>query len=81
MRIGDKPLKGYQNHIGRSQGPDRAHLYYGPGAEDEGEPSTDGPVMTRYLHCMSADDGFLAGLAALSLARHLDMACLPEGAR
>ncbi|MEP1962275.1 cobyric acid synthase [Tateyamaria sp.] len=57
---------GYEIHIGRSEGPDRARPFAQVAGQDEGAISADGRVSGSYLHGMFADDGFrrawLAGL-------------------
>ncbi|MEP4247133.1 cobyric acid synthase [Tateyamaria sp.] len=57
---------GYEIHIGRSEGPDRARPFAQVAGQDEGAINADGRVSGSYLHGMFADDGFrrawLAGL-------------------
>ncbi|MEP1585912.1 MAG: cobyric acid synthase [Tateyamaria sp.] len=59
---------GYEIHIGRSEGPDRARPFAQVAGQDEGAINADGRVSGSYLHGMFADDGFrrawLAGLNA-----------------
>ncbi len=61
-------MQGYEIHIGRSDGPDRARPFAHVDGVAEGARSADGRVTGSYLHGMFADDGFraafLAGLGA-----------------
>ncbi len=56
----DLPFAGYEIHIGRSDGPDRARPFARVGGVDEGAVSADGRVSGSYLHGMFADDRFRA---------------------
>ncbi|GHE02128.1 cobyric acid synthase [Defluviimonas sp. 20V17] len=57
---------GYEIHIGRTEGPDRARPFARLGGMPEGAVSADGRVMGSYVHGMFADDGFRAAfLSAL----------------
>ncbi|MBY5989930.1 cobyric acid synthase [Roseovarius atlanticus] len=56
----DRPFAGYEIHIGRSDGPDRARPFAKVGGVDEGAVSADGRVAGSYLHGMFADDRFRA---------------------
>ncbi len=62
------PVDGYEIHIGRSDGPDRARPFAHVGAAPEGAISPSGRVMGSYLHGLFAQDAFrtafLAGLGA-----------------
>ncbi|WP_415403877.1 cobyric acid synthase [Tateyamaria sp. SN3-11] len=49
---------GYEIHIGRSVGPDRARPFARVNGQDEGAISADGRVAGSYLHGMFRDDGF-----------------------
>ncbi|MFL4470432.1 cobyric acid synthase [Tateyamaria armeniaca] len=49
---------GYEIHIGRSDGPDRARPFARINGQDEGAMSADGRVQGSYLHGMFRDDGF-----------------------
>ncbi|MEM8653115.1 MAG: cobyric acid synthase [Pseudomonadota bacterium] len=49
---------GYEIHIGRSEGPDRARPFARVAGQDEGAISADGRVAGSYLHGMFRDDGF-----------------------
>lgn len=49
---------GYEIHIGRSDGPDRARPFAYVDGQAEGAISADGRVAGSYLHGMFADDGF-----------------------
>ncbi|APX12132.1 cobyric acid synthase [Tateyamaria omphalii] len=51
-------FQGYEIHIGRSDGPDRARPFAQVAGEDEGAISADGRVAGSYLHGMFRDDGF-----------------------
>ena len=53
-------VRGYQIHIGRSTGPDRARPMFEIAGEPEGAVSADGQVMGSYLHGMFGEDGFRA---------------------
>ncbi|WP_095588548.1 cobyric acid synthase [Actibacterium ureilyticum] len=52
------PMQGYEIHIGRSDGPDRARPFAHVADQPEGAVSADGRVMGSYLHGMFAEDGF-----------------------
>ena len=49
---------GYEIHIGRSDGPDRARPFAQVNGQDEGAISVDGRVQGSYLHGMFRDDAF-----------------------
>ena len=51
-------MAGYEIHIGRTEGPDRARPFARVGGQDEGARSADGRVQGSYLHGMFAEDGF-----------------------
>ena len=53
-------VRGYEIHIGRSTGPDRARPMFEIAGEPEGAVSADGQVMGSYLHGMFGEDGFRA---------------------
>ncbi|RYH11640.1 cobyric acid synthase [Tropicimonas sp. IMCC6043] len=53
-------IRGYEIHIGRSDGPDRARPFAEVAGRPEGAISRDGRVMGSYLHGLFADDGFRA---------------------
>ncbi len=55
---------GYEIHIGRSEGPDRARPFARVAGQDEGAISPDGRVAGSYLHGMFRDDGFRAAWLA-----------------
>ncbi|MWD29417.1 cobyric acid synthase [Aquicoccus sp. SCR17] len=67
-------LRGYEIHIGATEGPDRARPFARIDGAPEGAVSADGRVAGSYLHGMFADDGFRAawlgqfGLAASGTA-------------
>ncbi len=59
-------FRGYEIHIGRTDGADRARPFATVDGRDEGAVSADGRVSGSYLHGMFRDDGFRrAWLAAL----------------
>jgi adenosylcobyric acid synthase len=62
------PVAGYEIHIGRTQGPDRARPLFRIGGVDEGAQSPDGRVAGAYLHGLFTGDAFrrayLEGLGA-----------------
>ena len=49
---------GYEIHIGRTEGPDRARPFAQVAGQDEGAISADGRVAGSYLHGMFSDDAF-----------------------
>ncbi len=55
---------GYEIHIGRSDGPDRARAFAHIGGAPEGAVSADGRVTGSYLHGMFRDDIFRAAWLA-----------------
>jgi adenosylcobyric acid synthase len=61
-------VAGYEIHIGRTDGPDRARPLFRIAGQDEGAQSPDGLVSGAYLHGLFTCDGFraayLAGLGA-----------------
>jgi adenosylcobyric acid synthase len=61
-------VRGYEIHLGRTEGPDRAHPMFTVDGQPEGAVRTDGRVMGSYLHGMFTEDAFrrafLAGLGA-----------------
>jgi len=56
----DLPFRGYEIHIGQSEGPDRARPFAHVDGEPEGAVAPDGRVSGSYLHGMFADDAFRA---------------------
>ncbi len=63
------PVEGYEIHIGRTQGPDRARPMFRIGGAEEGAASADGRVAGAYLHGMFTGDAFRrAWLGALGAA-------------
>ncbi|PWE33006.1 cobyric acid synthase CobQ [Maritimibacter sp. 55A14] len=68
------PFTGYEIHIGRSDGADRARPFAHVDGAPEGAVSADGRVAGSYLHGMFSDDGFRRawlrrmGVAASDLA-------------
>ncbi|MFZ1467417.1 MAG: cobyric acid synthase [Paracoccaceae bacterium] len=69
-----QPLRGYEIHIGRSDGPDRARPFARLGTEDEGAIRADGRVAGSYLHGMFTDDAFRAAFLT-------DLGATPSGHR
>jgi adenosylcobyric acid synthase len=66
------PFDGYEIHIGRSDGPDRARPFAYVDGEPEGATSADGRVAGSYLHGMFRDDAFRAAwLAGLGVDSRL----------
>lgn len=63
------PMQGYEIHIGRSDGPDRARPFAHVEGAPEGAVSADGRIMGSYLHGMFADDAFRAAFLAQFGAR------------
>jgi adenosylcobyric acid synthase len=61
-------VKGYEIHLGRTDGPDRAQPMFTVNGQPEGAIRADGRVMGSYLHGMFTEDAFrrafLAGLGA-----------------
>jgi adenosylcobyric acid synthase len=61
-------VKGYEIHLGRTEGPDRACPLFTVSGQPEGAIREDGRVMGSYLHGMFTEDAFrrafLAGLGA-----------------
>ncbi|MEO0654537.1 MAG: cobyric acid synthase [Pseudomonadota bacterium] len=56
----EQPFTGYEIHIGRSDGPDRARPFAHIDGVPEGAVSADGRVQGSYLHGMFRDDAFRA---------------------
>lgn len=69
-----QPVSGYEIHMGRTTGPDRARPFAVIGGQPEGATSADGRVMGSYTHGLFSDDGFraafLARLGATSSGGH-----------
>ncbi|WP_071794918.1 cobyric acid synthase [Natronohydrobacter thiooxidans] len=62
------PFEGYEIHIGRTEGPDRARAFGRVGGVDEGAISACGRITGSYLHGMFGNDAFRAAfLAGLGL--------------
>lgn len=65
-------MEGYEIHIGRTEGPDRARPFAMVDGMAEGAVSADGRIMGSYLHGMFTGDAFraafLGGLGAASVA-------------
>jgi adenosylcobyric acid synthase len=51
-------VQGYEIHIGRTEGPDRARPFARVAGQPEGAVSPDGRVSGSYLHGLFAEDGF-----------------------
>jgi adenosylcobyric acid synthase len=62
-------VKGYEIHLGRTEGPDRTRPMFTVSGVAEGAVRADGRVMGSYLHGMFSEDAFrrafLAGLGAV----------------
>lgn len=54
------PVRGYEIHIGQTDGPDRARAWLDVGGRSEGAASPNGLVMGCYLHGLFAADQFRA---------------------
>jgi adenosylcobyric acid synthase len=52
------PMQGYEIHIGRTEGPDRARPFAFVDGEPEGAMSADGRIAGSYLHGMFGEDAF-----------------------
>jgi adenosylcobyric acid synthase len=63
-------VNGYEIHLGRTEGPDRARPLFSVNGQPEGAQRADGRVMGSYLHGMFTEDAFrrafLASLGATS---------------
>lgn len=59
-----RPFAGYEIHIGRTEGPDRARPFAHVAGRPEGAVSGDGRVTGSYLHGMFRDDAFRAAWLA-----------------
>ena len=57
---GGAPVSGYEIHLGRTEGPDRARGWLSVEGRIEGAASPDGRVRGSYLHGLFASDGFRA---------------------
>ena len=58
------PLRGYEIHLGQTDGPDRARPFARIDGRDEGALSGDGLVQGTYLHGLFAADDFRSGWLA-----------------
>jgi len=69
-----REFRGYEIHIGRSEGPDRARPFAHVAGQPEGAATPDGRIAGSYLHGMFRDDGFraawLAGFGVQSAGRY-----------
>ncbi|WP_417679892.1 cobyric acid synthase [Pseudodonghicola sp.] len=61
---GGERLSGYEIHLGRTEGPDRARGWLRIDGETEGAASPDGRVRGSYLHGMFSSDPFRAAFLA-----------------
>jgi adenosylcobyric acid synthase len=69
------PVRGYEMHVGRTEGPGLARPMLRLGARDDGAVSADGRVLGCYLHGLFASDPYRrALLARLCPARASDIA-------
>lgn len=59
-----RDFSGYEIHIGRTDGPDRARAFASVNNQPEGATRADGKVQGSYLHGMFRDDGFRAAYLA-----------------
>jgi adenosylcobyric acid synthase len=57
-------FRGYEIHIGETDGPDRARPFAHVDGAPEGAVSADGHIVGSYLHGMFRDDGFRAAFLA-----------------
>lgn len=57
-------MEGYEIHIGRTDGPDRARPFARVAGKPEGALSADGRIMGSYLHGMFSGDAFRAAFLA-----------------
>ena len=57
-------VEGYEIHIGRTEGPDRARPFARVAGAPEGAVSADGRIIGSYLHGLFAEDGFRAAFLA-----------------
>ena len=67
-------FSGYEIHIGRTEGADRARPFAEIGGQPEGAISADGRVAGSYLHGMFSDDGFRCAWLATMGAEASDLA-------
>ncbi|WP_417720713.1 cobyric acid synthase [Salipiger sp.] len=70
----DLPFAGYEIHIGRTEGPDRARPFARIDGKPEGAVSADGRVTGSYLHGMFAEDAFRGAWLAAQGAPVSDLA-------
>ncbi len=69
---GGAELRGYEMHLGRTDGPDRARPFLTIGGRTEGACSADGRVVGTYVHGLFAADAFRrAYLTALGVRSDL----------
>ena len=57
-RDGGEPVRGYEMHVGVTDGPDLVRPFLTLGDRDDGAVSADGRVMGSYVHGLFAADGF-----------------------
>jgi adenosylcobyric acid synthase len=58
------PVRGYEMHVGRTDGPGRARPMLRLGVRDDGAVSADGRVLGCYLHGLFASDAYRSALLA-----------------
>jgi adenosylcobyric acid synthase len=59
-----RPVRGYEMHMGHTQGPDTVRPFLHLAGQPDGAVSADGRVMGCYLHGLFAADGFRRALLA-----------------
>ncbi len=64
------PVRGYEIHLGRTDGPDRSRPFLQIDGAPEGAVSADGRVRGTYVHGLFASDAFRAAFLASLGARH-----------
>ena len=62
-------LRGYEMHMGETEGPDRARPMFTLAGRSDGATSQDGRVRGCYLHGLFADDGYRAAFLGRLKAR------------
>ena len=63
-------LRGYEMHMGETEGPDRARPMFSLAGRSDGAISESGRVRGCYLHGLFADDGYRAAFLGRLKARH-----------
>jgi adenosylcobyric acid synthase len=69
---------GYEMHVGRTEGPDRARPAFAVGERAEGAVSADGRIVGTYLHGLFTEDAFRRWLLEGWGARASDLAFAHE---